>query len=81
MELQELILRGIDFLKTQPIIDVVIITIIVLLFCFRRKAMLRITAIFLVLAVVYYLVTYVTGMTSSSVSQKETLIEKSETVE
>jgi amino acid permease len=81
MELQELILRGIDYLKAEPIIAIIIIAVIAVLFYFRRKAMLRITVTFLVLAIAYYLVTYVTGMTSSSVSQKETLIEKSETVD
>ena len=78
MDLKELILRGIDFLKGEPVIAAAIIGILVVLFIFRRKAMLRIVAIFLVLAVLYYLVTLVGGMTSSGVSQKETLIEKSQ---
>lgn len=78
MELKELVLKGVDFLKAEPIIGIVAIGIIAVLFYFKKKAMLRIVAIFLVLALVYYFATLIGGMTSSGVFEKENLIEKSE---
>lgn len=78
MELNEIILSAVDFFKSEPIIAIVCIVIIAVLFYFKKKAMFRILAIILVLALVYYFITMIGGFTFSGVSQKETLIEKSE---
>ena len=78
MGLNEIITKGIDFFKTEPIISVVAFVILVALFYFRKKAMIRILAIFLVFALLYYFVTLIGGMTSDGVSEKETLIDRSQ---
>ena len=78
MEPKNLIYRGIDFLKAEPIIAIVLIGIVAVLFYFKKKAMLRILVIFLVIGLVYYLLTLFGGMTSTGVNQKEKIIEKSQ---
>jgi len=78
MEIKELILRGVDFFKAEPIIAIVAIAIVAVLFYFKKKAMIRILVIFLALALLYYFVTLIGEMTFGGVSQKETLIEKSQ---
>ena len=78
MELRELILRGIDFLKAEPIIAIVVLGMVAVLFYFKKKAMLKIVVIFLVIALLYYFITLIGGMTSTGVFQKEKVIEKSQ---
>ena len=78
MDLNDLVSKGVDFFKTEPIIAIVVIAILAVLFYFRKKAMLRIVAIFLVFALLYYFVTLIGGMTFGGKAQKETLIERSQ---
>jgi amino acid permease len=78
MGIDDLISKGVDFFKTEPIIAIVVIAIIAVLFYFKKKAMFRILAIFLVFALLYYFVTLIGGMTFGGKAQKETLIERSQ---
>lgn len=81
MELKELFLRIFYLAKAEPIIALIIAGIIAFLFYFKTKAMLKVVAAILILATLFYIFTLFREMTSSGLSQKEHLIEKSQNAE
>jgi len=77
MELEGLILRGIEFLKSEPIIAIIIMGIIAILFYFKTKPMLKILALLLAFALLIYILNLFGGLTSTGVSQKDRMSQKS----
>ncbi|OPL14382.1 MAG: hypothetical protein AVO38_02060 [delta proteobacterium ML8_D] len=77
MELKELILRGIELLKSEPIIAIIIMGIIAVLFYFKTKTMLKLLAILSAFALLFYILNLFYGLTSTGVFQKEKIIQKS----
>jgi len=77
MDLKELILRGIELLKAEPIIAIIIMGIISVLFYFKTKPMLKLSAVLFVFALLFYILTLFYGLTSTGIFQKEKIIQKS----
>ncbi len=78
MELKELFLKIFYLAKAEPIIALIIAGIIAILFYFKTKGMLKVVAVILILVTLFYFFTLFHEMTSSGLSQKESLIEKSQ---
>jgi hypothetical protein len=78
MEPKESILRIIELLESEPIIAIIIMGIIAVLFYFKTKPMLKLLAIFLAFAFLFYIFTLFYGLTSTGTFQKEKMIQKSQ---
>lgn len=78
MEFKELISKGIELAKSEPIIAAVVLGIIAILFYFKTKSMLKLLAIVLVLAFLFYVFALFHSVTSKGITQKERMGEKSQ---
>ncbi len=78
MDLNGLILSAFEWLKSEPIIAIVIVCILAVLFYFKTKAMMKLLAIIIAIALLFYFINLFGGMTSTGVSQKEKMIENSQ---
>lgn len=76
MELEQLISSSIEWIQAEPITAGVIIGIVALLFYFRTKPMLKLCAILLVFAFLFYAITLVRDFASTGVAQKENMVEQ-----
>jgi len=78
MQIKEYLFSGIEWLKSEPIIAIVILGVVAVLFYFKTKAMFKLVAVILVAAFLIYLLTLLGGITSSGLSHKNDMIHKSE---
>lgn len=78
MEFKELLLRGFYWSKSEPIIAIGILVVIAIICYFKPKAMLKVLALFLAVGVLIYILSLFKDVTSTGMSQKETMIEKSQ---
>ena len=74
--LEELLQSALAFLQTNPIIAAVIGVIVVALFYFKPKAMFKLVAFCLFLAVVFYCITLFAGAVGSGSKHKDQMIYK-----
>lgn len=68
------------FLKTNPMIAVGGVIVLLALFYFRLKEMLKLAAFCLFIALVFYLITLLTGTVNTGSKQKDQMIYKSKEV-
>jgi len=76
MELEGLILQGIELIKSDPIIAIGIMVIVALLFYFKTKPMLKLLVILLACGFVFYFLTLLGGLTSTGLIQKKDMIQQ-----
>lgn len=77
MELNDLFLRGFYWAKSEPIISIGILVAIAIICYFKPKVILKFLALILAIAALLYVLSLFRDVTSTGMSQKETMIEKS----
>ena len=68
--------NAIFFLQTNPVIAAGVGIVLLALFYFRLKEMLKLTAFCLFIAAVFYLITLLTGTVNTGAKQKDRMIYK-----